>query len=178
MTDQTPYTADASTAAALRAPAGTSTSTPWIWVIALVPLASVLPALFIDWRRIMGASLLTSYDPMAQFAMFTDPGYLATLLLGFIVTAVLIVGAYFDHKELTARGVPQPFAWPWMLFVFVAGGNLVYVIGRSVVVRRRTGGGLAPLWATIAVHAVSLVVGIVIVSIVFSTVFEFISYYA
>ena len=175
MTDQTPYTVDAPTA--LRAPAGTSTSTPWIWVIALVPLLSVIPAMFIDWRGILTISLLYPSDPAAQFALFTDPGYLSTVLLGIVATAILVLGAYFDHKQLKARGVPQPFAWPWMLFVFVAGGNLVYVIGRSVVVRRRTGGGLAPLWATIAVHAVSLVVGIVIMSIVFSTVFEFIRYY-
>ncbi|MAT18851.1 MAG: hypothetical protein CMF56_09860 [Leifsonia sp.] len=175
MTDQTPYTVDATTA--LRAPAGTSTSTPWIWVIALVPLLSVIPAMFIDWRGILTISLLYPSDPAAQFALFTDPGYLSTVLLGIVATAILVLGAYFDHKQLKARGVPQPFAWPWMLFVFVAGGNLVYVIGRSVVVRRRTGGGLAPLWATIAVHAVSLVVGIVIMSIVFSTVFEFIRYY-
>ena len=157
--------------------AGTSTSTPWIWVIALVPLLSVIPAMFIDWRGILTISLLYPSDPAAQFALFTDPGYLSTVLLGIVATAILVLGAYFDHKQLKARGVPQPFAWPWMLFVFVAGGNLVYVIGRSVVVRRRTGGGLAPLWATIAVHAVSLVVGIVIMSIVFSNVFEFIRYY-
>jgi hypothetical protein len=35
------------------------------------------------------------------------------------------------------------------------------VIGRSVVVKRRTGQGLGPLWGAIAVYAVSLIVSMV-----------------
>jgi hypothetical protein len=66
-------------------------------------------------------------------------------------------------KELAARGVPRPFHWA---FAFL--GGIVYAIGRSVVVARRTGKGHAPIWAEVGVFAFSIVVTTVIIWMMFS----------
>ncbi|WP_158000065.1 hypothetical protein [Salinibacterium sp. PAMC 21357] len=53
-------------------------------------------------------------------------------------------------------------------------GNIVYVIGRSVVVRSRTGQGLAPLWVWIATQVLGIIVTIAfIVNIVSAMVNSF-----
>ena len=59
-------------------------------------------------------------------------------------------------RELKKRGVQQPFHWA---FAFLT--SIVYVIGRSVVVKRRTGGGLAPLWVYIVELILSFIIGII-----------------
>jgi hypothetical protein len=67
---------------------------------------------------------------------------------------MLIVNFFSAHseaKKLERRGVPYPF-----LFGLIFFGSLIYVIGRTSIVKRYAGTGLAPLWASIAV----LVVGV------------------
>ena len=53
---QEPYSAAAS-AAALTAPAGTVTNTPWIWLVALLPLVQLIPLLLIDWSSMMSMGM-------------------------------------------------------------------------------------------------------------------------
>lgn len=154
--------ADTVNAAAKQAPslasAGTKTGTLWIWLIVLLPIISFIPILTIDWRSYMQSMMLSStYSSMAALQLFSSPGYVVALLLSFVLFAATIVFALLDTRELTRRGVVSPFHWA---FAFI--GSTVYVIGRSVVVKRRTGGGLAPMWVLIGVVLLSFVVSILI----------------
>jgi hypothetical protein len=151
------------------APAGTRTGTVWIWLIVLLPLLSLLSLFIIDWKAYIDESLAAalSDDPRdatnASFALFRQPGYLLSGLLGWIIYGVTVAFAALDVRELKRRGVPQPFHWA---FAFLT--STVYVIGRSVVVRRRTGGGLAPLWVWIGMLAVSVIASIVLAALIVS----------
>ena len=159
---QTPYSA-AAAIAALKAPEGTKTGTVWIWLIVLIPLLGLSTLFFIDWAdyvdSVVAASVSDPYGTGAysqQLALYSSPGYVINNLLSFLVYGLTVLFAVLDVRELKKRGVPQPFHWA---FAFLT--SIVYVIGRSVVVKRRTGGGLAPLWVYIAITAVSIIVGIV-----------------
>jgi len=77
------------------------------------------------------------------------------LALTFVAYAGTIVLAYFDYRTLLGRGIPSPFSWA--LAFIPSYGSLVYLIGRSVVVRRRTGSGLAPLWVYVGLFVFGLV---------------------
>ena len=79
--------------------------------------------------------------------------------------------AYFDWRTLRKVGVERPFHWA---FAFFAGCEppIVYAIGRGVVVRRRSGRGLAPMWVFIAVQVIAFIVGIICVSIYVSAIFS------
>jgi hypothetical protein len=51
--------------------------------------------------------------------------------------------------------VPRPFHWA---FAFLS--SAVYPIGRSVVVKRRTGQGISPMWVSIALIVMSFIFSI------------------
>ena len=155
--------------APLQAPAGAQTNTVWIWLVIVLPLLPMLPLLFIDWRGLIGSQLA---DPSSTYAMtfglFLSPWYLATVMLGWITYGLSVFFSYRDYRELEKVGVPRPFHWA---FTFLS--SIVYVIGRSVVVKRRTGtGGTATLWAAIGSIVLSFVVATIMMVQVFSAVFE------
>lgn len=129
--------------------------TPWIWLIVLLPLLSLLGLLFWDMDSYMRSSL-SSTDPFAQYR---DPGYLLLQGSSWLLYALSVLFAFFDRKVLLQRGFDRPFHWAWTFL-----GSTVYIIGRSVIVRRRSGKGLLPIWITIGVFAISLIVAIVKVS--------------
>jgi hypothetical protein len=72
-----------------------------------------------------------------------------------VVYAFCVVFAALDWRELKANGVPRPFHWAWSLFILVVGSPAVYVIGRTVVAKRRTGIGMAPLWVYIGLQVLA-----------------------
>jgi hypothetical protein len=152
-----PY-ASAPTAANLRAPEGTAPYTPWIWLIVAIPVLQAIPIVFIDWQAFINASLL---DPtgVEAFTLFFSPAYIAITLFSFVGTGLTILFAYLDWRELRRRGVPQPFHWAWIFLIFAV-GHFVYTIGRSIVVNRRIGRGLAPIWVTIATFVGGMVASI------------------
>jgi len=49
----------------------------------------------------------------------------------------------------------RPFHWAW---AFLYSG--VYIIGRSIIVQRRIGRGLAPIWAWVAMSVLGLIVSV------------------
>lgn len=155
-------------AAALKAPEGTVTNTPWIWLIVVLPLISLIPVFFIPWASMFQYDL---DDPTSAYTsslgLLTSPAYIATLALSPIIYGLSALFAYLDWKQLTKNGVPQPFHFAW---VFLS--SLVYVIGRSVVVRRRTGQGFAPFWGAMASIALSIIVGIYLSVVMFQAMFE------
>lgn len=136
----------------LTAPAGTQTNTVWIWLIVFLPVLSYLSLFSIDWNAYFQASLASPTGSVA--AMFT-PGYILTTVLGWILYALLVVFGYRDYRALIRNGVPRPFHWGWSFL------NPVYPIGRAVVVRRRTGSGIWPMWGAIGVLVFGLVIGII-----------------
>ena len=139
-----------------KAPAGTKTGTVWIWIIVLLPLLSISSLFLIDVTAYMRDLLTNPTSLAALFSLYVSPGFIATVVLSFVLYALTVVFAVLDYRTLVARGVPRPFHWA---FAFL--GPMVYVIGRSVVVKIRTGQGLGPLWGTIAVFGVSMIVSLV-----------------
>lgn len=175
MTEPAPYSAPdpysrATPAAALRAPEGTDPYTPWIWLIVAIPVVQTLPIFFIDWSAFISASMS---DPtgLGPYAVLFSPAYLVLMAFGWIGLGLQIWFAYLDWRELQRRGVPQPFHWAW-IFLALAVSYAVYAIGRSVVVKRRTGRGLAPMWVTIATIVGGFVIGIWLTVVIFQLVFD------
>lgn len=140
--------------------AGTPVYNVYIWLVVALPLVSVARLLTYDMR---GAVLGSRVGPSLIF----DPGYLLSTLLSWSLYLGTVAVAFFDWRKLTRDGFVRPFHWA---FAFIT--PAVYAIGRSVIVNRRAGRGLAPLWACVAVIAISLVVTIVKVSEAMSAVLQ------
>jgi len=151
----------------LAAPAGAMTNTVWIWLTILLPLVAVLPLLGVDWGTYATAVAANPNNTtQADLALYTSPPMLAAIVLGLITIPLVILFSYLDWRALASAGVPQPFHWAFAFFYLAISTTAVYVIGRVVVVRRRTGTGLAPLWAQIAAIVVSwIIVGVVVAQV-------------
>lgn len=148
----------------LRAPAGTSPSTIWIWLMALVPLLTIAYAIFAassgEFAAILDEMDSTSTSSLATSTAFTS-GSLASSVISWIAIGANILLAGLDWHALKTAGVPKPFHWTWGLFAIIS--VPVYIIGRTVVAKRRTGAGLAPLFVYIGTLVLSFIVTLVIV---------------
>jgi hypothetical protein len=135
----------------------------WFWLLAVgapvLALLDLIPA-SIYVNQLIGGDWT---DPAALTANTFSPAYLIVALSGWFIYAVCIVFALLDWRELKAHGVPRPFHWAWSFFVILVGWPAVYMIGRAVVAKRRTGGGLAPLWVFIGLEVVTFIVTVVVV---------------
>ncbi|MFF1635278.1 DUF2510 domain-containing protein [Leifsonia sp. NPDC058248] len=145
---------------------------PWIWLIVVLPFLSILILPF--WNPLSGLSIVQTPD--GQFRAFAEPGFFASpfyfvlIAVSFLANVLVVVFAYLDHRDLLRKGVERPFHWAWSFFTFLSSGFLVYVIGRSVIVRKvAPGKGLAPIWLAIALYALSIVIGIIWASAIFSS---------
>jgi hypothetical protein len=150
----------------LTAPAGTKTNTVWIWLIVFLPLLSYLSIFTIDWNAYIQASIAS---PAGSITGAFQPGFLLMTFGGWVLLAVLVVFGYLDHRQLTRNGVPRPFHWAWSFL------NPVYPIGRAVVVRRRTGSGIWPMWGSIAVLGVGLIISIAFTVYIMQVVFAYVA---
>lgn len=158
-----PYSQPYSMAQPLPAvPQGTPVYNFYIWAIVLLPLLSLPPLFMIN---IESFAVSSASNPFAQYS---DPGYLLLTALGWLSYAATVLLAFFDWRQLRNDGFASPFHWAFAFIPQV----LVYVIGRSVVARRRSGRGLAPIWVTIGVVIVSLVVYTVWVINMFAVIFS------
>ena len=150
-------------AAALRAPEGVKPGTAWFWLLAVgapvLALLELIPTSIYLSQLMAGAAT----NPASIAANEFSPAYLLVALSGWFIYAVCIVFGWLDWRELKARGIPKPFHWAWSFFVLAVGWPAVYVIGRTVIVKRRTGSGMAPLWVFIGLQVVTFVVTIVVV---------------
>lgn len=156
----------------LRAPDGTGWSTPWIWLVTLLPVVSLVISLFVPWQSTMNFDPSLS-DPRASvaamygsFGALLSPAFWLVGIVNWGIQALCIYFAYRDHKQLMAMGVPKPFHWVWAVL------GSVYPIGRSVVAVRRTGHGWPPLWATVGVLLLSVVVSVIVTVEVMSATFK------
>lgn len=153
-----------------KAPPGTDGNTPWIWLIVLMPVVPLVLLLFVPWGSMYDVDL-TARDPYTGMSGMWDV-YLSPFLwistgLNYIAYGLSVFFAYRDVKVLTARNVPRPFHWA---FAFL--GGIVYAIGRSVVVGRRTGKGYGPIWVEVGVVLFSLIVSAVIFVVMLSGMAE------
>ena len=108
----------------------------------------------IDMIRTMpmdGSGLVPSDLIAWQLQLVVGPWAIATMLVGWTTYGLGVWFAALDARELARRGFDQPFHWAWAFL-----SNVVYVIGRHVVVRRRGGRGAGPLVAAIATQTVVL----------------------
>ncbi|QWT22716.1 DUF2510 domain-containing protein [Subtercola sp. PAMC28395] len=129
----------------------------FIWLMVLVPLIDTVALALLNFGSLMTDSMRASlYNPGASryssTSMMYTPGYIAVQLLGFAIYAIIVVLAYLDWKRLGTLGFPRRFHWAWGFL------SVVYVIGRSVVVRQQTGRGLAVIWVYIGVFVIQLLV--------------------
>lgn len=141
---------------------------PLIWILALLPLVGGLAVWFIhvdaaplvDYvNQVQRAADAGQSTPLAapDVVSFLGPVYWLTSVLGWASIVVSIVLAYFDWKRLGRIGVVRPFHWGFAFFA-IAISIGVYVIGRSVIVRRVAAPrGLAPIWVFIAAFVASLI---------------------
>lgn len=143
--------------------------TVWVW---LAIVASVFPfcsALLVD--AVTGARLVGYFVLPAGFDPGPGPWVIAGLVLLTWVNgmslAASVLFAWLDARALRRRGIERPFGWGWAVLVFVATLG-VYVVGRTVVVRRRTGRGWAPLWGWLA----ALVLGLAALALWLSVVVD------
>lgn len=124
----------------------------FIWLIVALPIIPLIILMF--WNPVLrlrttGLRRVQTPDPAA---IFTLPYFLlvASSLLIYAVSAVM---AYLDWQKLRRDGVVRPFHWAWAFL-----SRELYVIGRSVIVHevapRR---GLTPVWATLCVILLALV---------------------
>jgi hypothetical protein len=158
---------------------GAPTGTPWIWVVVLLPLVPVAALGLVDWRayleQTLAVTMMAPASPGYLMQMMFPAGTGWLVLLGLAVNAAVLLFAWLDRRTLVSRGIPRPFHWGWAALALVV-SNGVYVIGRGVVLRRRTGAGLAPVWVWIAVQVVGLIVAAVftvwILGLTFDLLFE------
>lgn len=146
---------------------GTPVDTVWIWLIVALPIVALIPFFLWDFEGYLVQSMT---DPMAQVRMYVDPMYLASVLLGWGAYGATVVFAYLDMVALRRLGYSRQFHWAWAFL-----SSLVYVIGRSVVVKRQAGHGAAPMWVTIALNVAVFVgmlvwISVIAVNVVGSTI--------
>lgn len=150
------------------------TNTVWVWLVVFLPLVGVLSLFLFDWssyiRESFYAGLYGEPGAMGTDAIVSTVATLASVVLG----ALVVLFSFLDWRQLRGRGVEKPFHWAWSFLVLVIGSGLVYVIGRGVVLRRRTGSGLAPVWASIVVTVVSIVIAAIWFVIILTQVFTLI----
>lgn len=154
-------------ASPLTAPEGTPWNTVWIWLIIFVPYIPTAGIFLVDWPSMLSFTYSPMSSGMATLGILASPAYLLTSLGGFVVYGLAVWFAYLDYRELERRSVPRPFHWAW---TFLSSG--VYPIGRSVIVRRRTGRGISPMWVTIALMVLSFIFSIAFSVWLMSLIFE------
>ena len=144
------------------------TNTVWVWLMVFLPLLSLLGIIIFDWSSYFRDAFYAdvySYDsgPASMTGINAATGLLTgvTSVVSIVVSALTVLFAFLDWRQLRARGVDRPFHWAFSFFVLVIGSGLVYIIGRGVILRRRTGSGLAPIWAAVAVN-VAVMIGFIV----------------
>ena len=157
------------TAEPLKAPEGTSPMTPFIWPLALLPIIAIVSNVvslgFID--EVVDEAI-TSPELYSPISIITG-------LIGWIAIGLTILFGVLDYRALVKAGVPKPFHWAWIFFAFLSAP--VYIIGRSVVARRRTGSGLTPMFVNLALVLLNVVISIVSFVVGFSSAFDSVNSY-
>ena len=131
--------------------ADTPVFTVSIWVIVFLPLLVTLGNLLFP-----TPSLASVYEAAAtnEGQSFDQAGILRNLLTLFVYGATVVL-AFLDRRALLQAGYVRPFHWAW---AFLSTG--VYVVGRSIIVQRRIGRGLTPIWVWVGVTLLGVAVAV------------------
>ncbi|ALJ19593.1 DUF2510 domain-containing protein [Microbacterium sp. No. 7] len=140
------------------------TNTVWIWLSIVAAHLPIVLLFLIDWQGYIDAIMSLeagTADPADVTAALTEwtAGVMGLSLLSYVFIAASIVFAFLDHRQLVARGVQKPFHWAFAFLTLVISIG-VYVIGRTVIVRRQTGRGMGPLWGWIAAIVLVIVISV------------------
>ncbi|MCT9821014.1 DUF2510 domain-containing protein [Microbacterium sp. W1N] len=156
---------------------GASGDTLWIYLSIAASLLPVFSIFFIDWTPFLAISATQSPTDADVAALMT--GFFAQTLLisvfSYAMIALSIVFAWLDWRELKRRGVARPFHWAFAFFALVISIG-VYIIGRTVVLKRETGKGLTALWVWIATIVLAIVISIVWTVGLFAQMAEYMQY--
>jgi hypothetical protein len=119
-------------------------STGSVWILAFFPLSGLV-------NDLIAFAITGSFDwNPARFGL-----WLFSLLL-------FVAIAYQDSHALKERGFPKPFGWGWAFI------PPVYIVGRGVVARIRSGRGLAPLFTWFGCWLASFPLSIIVAAIFIS----------
>lgn len=144
---------------------GADTNTLWIYLSILASTLPILSLFLIDWNGYLDFFMQldssgTYESTAAANAMLQWTGSVLLIsLLSYVFIALSIVFAWLDWRELKKRGVARPFHWGFAFFALVISIG-VYIIGRTVVLKRETGSGMTALWVWIGSIVLSIVVSI------------------
>jgi hypothetical protein len=126
------------------------TATPFVTAIALSPIIA-MGLVVVTMRRALELAVPGRTG--------VDAGDLGVVqIASFVLWIGIVLLAWLDHRTLRSRGLERPFSWAWALL-----GPLVYLIGRSVVVRRRVGGSAAPLWLYLGLTVLGSIIAVIVV---------------
>jgi hypothetical protein len=149
-----------------KAPEGAKTNTWQIVLVLVLPIVSfVLSAIgtaaFVPTFTTYLDELQRSTGQSVPTVPPYPPIYVVASALGFVIYLLCVLFAFLDWRALGRVGIARPFFWAW---AFLPGGWAVYAIGRAVVVHRRSGRGLWPMWAAIAIVAFAIILNIAVVA--------------
>ncbi|WP_243063880.1 DUF2510 domain-containing protein [Humibacter sp. RRB41] len=152
---------------------GTSSLTWQVWLVVGLPLLPTIAFMFFDFtgyfRAVVafgsaGTGGTGDTGPFASSISVFVVSILLLDLLSFVIYGLVVMFSYFDQRELRRRGFTHPFHWAWSFL-----SSFVYVIGRTVVVRRRgAGDALWPIWGLVAATVIAIVLVSIKLAIVFS----------
>jgi hypothetical protein len=142
------------------ASAGTPAYNVHIWTIIALLVVSTLSVFLVN----VEAQLLAGVQEGATGVPAPiDAGTVINQILSFVIWGLSALFAFFDWREIKRSGVQQPFHWAWSFLSI-----LVYLIGRGIIMQRRTGAGIATMWIAIAYFVFTFVYVIVIFVAAFS----------
>ena len=125
----------------------------FLWVIVSMPLVHALSGLL--WNPVLRYQYLGKARILDPVSVFT-PGHFIFMGSSTVFYAATVVLAHLDWNKLGRDGVVRPFHWAWAFL-----GPSVYIIGKSVIVRKTAPGrGLIPVWVLIGVWVIGFVLGI------------------
>lgn len=137
------------------APGAARAGTVWIWAAIAASVLPLYTGAFLDMEAV--ARLFGEASAALTPAGWIVAGLSLLVVVDLVLVALAVLFARLDHRALRRRGIPSPFGWGWAALAFVATLG-VYVAGRTFVVHRETGRGLAPFWGWLIATAVGLVV--------------------
>lgn len=157
-------------------PLGTSTNTVWVWLAVLLPVSGIVTMFLIDWHGMFHDMIAmvgdaSKSDTDGEFASIAINWQISLLQqmgwlwgLAFVVTVLSIVFCALDYVQLRKRGIMQQFHWAWVfLSTFFGLGILVWIIGRTVVLRKQKLSAFGPLITYIVVNIAVIVSAFVLV---------------
>lgn len=139
------------------------TNTVWVWLAIAATLVPFFTLFLVDWNGYIDVVARSATNPSVTSEILQwQAGAFGISIISWVAVAAFIVFSWLDWRELGRRGVAQPFHWAWSFFALANPGAAVYMIGRAVVLGRRTvSGGWAPLWVWIGGTVLGFIVTII-----------------